>query len=696
MRARDLIRHLTVALPLLALAACAEPQPATSPTEPAAPASSPTAANVAARAAPPKASDAPSGRFDALSRLELNRIAAELDLPLFWVDDANGSGAVDPDEVTMLLGATKPASGWAEGGRFTPAFVAAYDTMRHAKEAAGKPNLPDAEKRRRAAVRAELAQGRPSLVRSDFRGASAEDRAIVEHVLKAAEIVERIYGKQRGADGLAAQILEDDTASRALFRRNQGPWCEAPLTEKNPDCNALASRPPKLSGLYPASLQRDPKFCEALEARKDQQALLGPFTAVIEDGGALKASPYNVVYQPEMTAVARELGAAAAAITSPGEAPFKAYLDAASKAFMTNEWGPADEAWAKMSVNNSRYYLRVAPDEVYFETCNHKAGFHVSFAHINQASLTWQKKLEPVKTEMEATLAKLAGAPYRPRNVTFHLPDFIDIIITAGDSRSALGATIGQSLPNFGRVANEGRGRTVAMANLYTDKDSDAAIAEQAGTLFCPGALPAGALANDLSMMTTVFHEAAHNLGPAHDYKAFGKDDRAAFGGPLASTLEELKAQQSAMFLTDWLSGKGIIDAETAKKAHARDVVWAFGHISEGMTTADGGPKSYSQLASIQVGFLLKAGAMSFQADKTAANGKDKGCFDLALDKFPAAVLDLEKQVLGIKARGDKAAALRLKDEFVDQDNAWKKLRTIIEERWLRTPKASFVYAVDL
>jgi hypothetical protein len=702
MRALAVTRPLALALPLLAFASCAEPPPATSPvvlttSQTGAPAAV-SAAPQTTSAAPQTASVAPSGHFDALSRLELNRTAAQLDLPLFWVDDTNGSGAVDPDEITALRGAPKPAAGWVEGGRFTPAFVVAYDTMRHAKEAADmdKPSLPDAEKRRRAAVRAELAQGRPSLVRSDFRGASAEDRAIVEHVLNAAEIIERIYGKQRATGDLAAQILEDDTASRALFRRNQGPWCEAPLTEKNPDCNALAARPPRISGMYPASLQRDPKFCEALEARKGQKALLDPFTVVIEDGGALKASPYNVVYQAEMTAVARELGAAAAAVTSPGEAPFKAYLQAASKAFTTNDWASADEAWAKMSVNNSRYYLRAAPDEVYFEPCNHKAGFHMSFARINQASLAWQKKLEPVKTEMETKLAKLAGAPYRPRNVTFHLPDFIDIILTAGDSRSALGATIGQSLPNFGRVASEGRGRTVAMANLYTDKDSEAALAEQVRSVFCPGALPQGALASDIAMMTTVLHEAAHNLGPAHGYKAFGKDDLAAFGGPLASTLEELKAQQSAMFLTDWLAGKGIIDAETAKKAHARDVTWAFGHISDGMTTANGAPKPYSQLASIQVGFLFKASAMSFQADKMAANGKDKGCFDLALDKFPAAVVELEKQVLGIKARGDKAAALRLKDEFVDQDNEWKKLRAVIAERWLRTPKASFVYAVDL
>ena len=40
-----------------------------------------------------------------------------------------------------------------------------------------------------------------------------------------------------------------------------------------------------------------------------------------------------------------------------------------------------------------------------------------------------------------------------------------------------------------------------------------------------------------------MLHEAAHNLGPAHEYKVKGKTDDQVFGGPLASTLEELKAQ---------------------------------------------------------------------------------------------------------------------------------------------------------
>ena len=48
-------------------------------------------------------------------------------------------------------------------------------------------------------------------------------------------------------------------------------------------------------------------------------------------------------------------------------------------------------------------------------------------------------------------------AMYAARKVAFNFPDFIEIVLNAGDSRSALGAVMGQSLPNWGKVAQENR-----------------------------------------------------------------------------------------------------------------------------------------------------------------------------------------------------------------------------------------------
>jgi hypothetical protein len=317
----------------------------------------------------------------------------------------------------------------------------------------------------------------------------------------------------------------------------------------------------------------------------------------------------------------------------------------------------------------------------------------MTFARINQESLVWQTKLGPVKSDMEAALARLAGPPYLARSVGFELPDFIDIVLNAGDSRSALGATVGQSLPNWGPVAESG-GRTVAMTNLYTDPDSEATLLEQASSLLCQATMDRFDPAPRHLTLSTVLHEAAHNLGPAHEYRVDGKTDDQVFGGPLASTLEELKSQTAGLYFADWLVERGLLDAADAERTHIRDVIWAFGHIAQGMVTADGKPKPYSQLAAIQMGFFNANGVLPWKPDQKAANGADLGCFDVDIAKWQPAQDELARIVLGVKARGDRALAEKTRDQWVSDGTAWAERRKLIQQRWLRAPKASFVYSI--
>ena len=560
---------------------------------------------------------APKGtKFATVPRLQFNQQAVRLAEPLFWVSDANDNGALDPDELAVTWGPDEASlRTYVKGESFSPDFAAAYARIARPASFAG---LSAAETSRRKAVVAELDQGRPTLVLTELT--APRDVQLVGHLEKAARIIERLFAKQTGAFGLADRIPADDTASRALFFRNQGPFCEAPKTENDPDCNALAPRPRNISGLYPASIQADGSFCMVLEKRADAQTLFDQFSVVRHKAGGrakgdpgtdeLVAIPYTVAFADDMKAVSSELRAAAAVVAGdPAETAFKAYLEAAAQAFLDNSWFKADVAWKAMSATNSKWYLRVAPDEVYAEPCSRKANFHMTFARINQESLDWQRRLEPVKDDMEAAMASLAGPPYQARKVGFALPDFIDIVLNAGDSRSALGATIGQSLPNWGPVAESG-GRTVAMTNLYTDPDSEAASIEQARALLCK--TTADRVDPDVRFMTlsTVLHEAAHNLGPSHEYRANGLTDDQAFGGPLASTMEELKAQTAALYYSDWLAARGVLSKEDAQSVHVRDVLWSFGHIAQGMLDTRGNPKPYSQLPAIQMGFLNQRGVL--------------------------------------------------------------------------------------
>ncbi|HTR51572.1 MAG TPA: hypothetical protein VMJ10_12740 [Kofleriaceae bacterium] len=622
--------------------------------------------------APPPA--ATPGKYDQVSREDFNKFAVRLNLPIYWIADANHDNAVQPAEVAPLLFYPTASISLADA---YPKIVAAS-------------KAPPATEPRIALVDRDLDASRAALVRTDLAGATPEDRELVAHMLEVAHHIDTIYAHQNGAAALASQ-LPGDPDSASLFRRNLGPKCVMPGTEKDPKCSAIPGAPKPVVDVYPADMQKSDGFCKELESRPDANALLGPFTAVIDVGGKLAAQLYSDTYKDEMTAVAKELDAAADALKSPSSQTLATYLHAAAKSFTTDVWLPADEAWAKMNVDNSAWYVRVGPDEVYWDPCSHKAGFHLTLAMIDHGSKVWQDKLVPVQQEMEAAVAARAGAPYAARKVTFHLPDFIDIVINAGNDRQPSGATIGESLPNWGPVANEGRGRTVAMVNLFKDPDSLATRHAEAASLLDDAAMKAYRDSPEPGLLATILHEATHNLGPAHEYKVGGKTDTEIFGGEVASVLEELKAQTGALFLVELLRGKGIISDELARQTYTDCIVWAFGQVAQGMYTTSKKRKTYSNLAAVQLGFLLEHGALSWDDHAAAANGTDHGAFAIHLDKMPAAADELMKLVAGIKARGDKAAADALLAKYVDGEVVPQKT---ISERFARFPRASFVYSI--
>jgi hypothetical protein len=626
---------------------------------------------------PREAPVAKAAQFDQLARADFNRLAVRQNLPIFWAADRNHDTVVQPDEIVPLLFYPGPAVSLAEA---YPKLIAAAK--------APPPSDP-----RLALVQRDLDAGRPSLVLTDLSHASKADQELAGRMMAVAALIDEIYATQNGAAALAGKV-PPDPESISLFRRNRGPRCVGAATEKEPLCSAIPGAPKPVVDVYPASLQSSDTFCKDLEARPDAKRLLGPFTVVREQAEKLVAVPYSEAYRRQVEDIATQLNGAADTMKDAGEQALAAYLRAAAKSFTTNDWLPADEAWAKMNVGNSSWFVRVGPDEVYWEPCSHKAGFHLTFAKIDQGSKDWQRKLVPVQQDMEQAIAERAGSPYKARQVTFHLPDFIDIVINAGDDRAPLGATIGQSLPNWGPVANEGRGRTIAMVNLYADPDSLAARHAQAASLLDAATMQQYADSPEPGRLNTILHEATHNLGPAHEYKVNGKVDGEVFGGPIASMLEELKAQTGALFLVELLRGKGLVSDELARQAYTDAVVWAFGHISQGMYTGSGQRKTYGNVAAIQIGLLIDRGVLTWDEGAAAANQTDHGAFAIHLDHMPAAADELMKLVAGIKARGDKKAAQALIDKYVDASTVVPHAK--IAERFLRVPKASFVYSIEL
>ena len=275
------------------------------------------------------------------------------------------------------------------------------------------------------------------------------------------------------------------------------------------------------------------------------------------------------------------------------------------------------------------------------------------------------------------------------------MPDFIAIILNAGDARLPLGALVGQSLPNWGKVATEGRGRTVVMSNLYTDPDSQAIDKARGDALLSSEAMQAYTREKRLGLLDIILHEATHNLGPHSDYAVDGKKPDDIFGGVKATILEELKAQTGALYYVALLREKGVLGEEDANKVYNHAIRWAFGHISRGMTDDAGRPKPYSQVAAIHIVTLVRAGAMTWEEGRPAANGTDNGRFAVEYAKIPQAMKKLMQQTGRLKATGNVEGAKKLIASCLQGSGFASLHADVISERIRRYPKASFVYGVE-
>lgn len=606
----------------------------------------------------------------ALPRSDFNRLAAQTGVPLFWLPVEQDTATLRPGDLAGVGDAE--LTRFVADGKFTAEFGHAYKFL--------------VEERRREAVRRELDQGRPNLILSDFRSAPASERELVRRIAAAGRIIDELYAVQKGGRRWLASLIPGDAASLALYERNHGPWCEAPATQSDPFCSAVPSFPARKSDAYPERLAQDGAMCDELKARGDGKGLLDPFTVVREENGKLVAVPLVKAYGPQMALVAAELRGAAAA-QGDDEAALRSYLFAAADGFETGSWAEADEAWSRMNGRNSKWYLRVAPDEVEFDPCQEKAGFHVSFARIDAASLSWQDKLTPLRQEMEDSLAALTGGAYKARPVAFALPDFIEIVLNSGDSKPPLGATVGQSLPNWGKVAEENRRRTVVMTNLFEDADSKKTARQKAGELLDAKALESYSSDKDAGLIGTILHEATHNLGPHSDSRIKGRTAAEVFGGRLEGVLEELKAQTGALWYVELLRRKGLVSDRLAREIYTHELAWCFSHISNGMTTDGGAPKPYSQLAAVQIGGFVKAGVLEW---KEGPDGVERFTVDFA--KLPGAVESLMAKVIRIKATGDVEGAKALVGGFVSGPDASLMRLDTVQARLRKYPKESYSY----
>ena len=582
----------------------------------------------------------------ALSQDDFNRLTQinPERTPFTWEIDANSNQRVDPNEVIIRDGFKKKS--YVKRNEFTEQFKSAYLTL--------------VEFKRREVVERSLAEANDVRVPVDFSSVRPEEKEMIKHIMAASKLIDALYLEQTGAAKLLQQMESLKTMhpeSYALFERNRGPWCEAPETASDPFCNAHPNFPKNEPGVYPEGLIIDEDFCASLEGD-----VASPMT-IVKDGAdsIYQAIPYHVAYQGYVEAIAIELEAAAESIKNvEDEKLLNQYLLAAAESFRTDEWLPSDRLWVSMNGSNSKYALRIAPDESYWEPCQGKAGYELWFGRINTDAVEAAQKFDSIKYDLEDQIASLTPY-YDARDIELEVPSFVELALVTGDGDHPRGGMLGQALPNW--TYKETGFRSNIFLGIGRNPEAREMLHKKASLLLDPDTMNYFSTDDFHGDMNVAGHELTHCLGPGlacaivnpetgepvlnEDGTPMTIKDK--IGGRKALGLEEFKAETGNIFLIGYFLERGLITEEEAKQRYVRQLMWALKKIS-GLASSDNTMSTYTNIAAKQVNWLMDEGAIWY------IDGK----FHINFERYHEAITKLLALVLKAKTTGDESAINQL------------------------------------
>ena len=599
--------------------------------------------------------------------------------PFTWEIDANGNKLIDPSEIIIRDGYKQKT--YVKRNEFTEQFKSAYLTL--------------VELKRREVVEKSLAEANNVRVDVDFSDVRPEEQAMIKHIIKVSKLIDALYLEQTGAAKFLPQMESLKTMhpeSYALFERNHGPFCEAPETASDPFCNAHPAFPKNEPAIYPAGLLIDENFCATLEGDA-----AGPMTVIKDSASSVfEAVPYHVAYQSHIEAIACELEAAAETIKNvEDEQVMYQYLLATAESFRTDEWLPSDRLWVSMNGNNSKYALRVAPDESYWEPCQSKAGYELWFGRINTDALEVAQKFDDIKYDLENQLASLSPY-YDARDIELDVPCFVELALVTGDADHSRGGMLGQALPNW--TYEETGFRSNVFLGIGRNPEAREMSRKKANLLLDPDTMQYFTT-NDLTGdMNVAGHELTHCLGPAlacpvmnpeTGEPVFNEDGtpktiKDMIGGRKALALEEFKAEAGNVFLIGYFLERGLITEEEARQRYVNQLMWALKKIS-GLASSDSTVSIYNNMAATEVNWLIKEGAIWY------VDGK----FHINFERYHTAITKLLSLILKAKLTGDEEAINQVLPSIEPGSPVFENTQAAeIAERLRGFPGMSYTYDV--
>jgi hypothetical protein len=496
-----------------------------------------------------------------------------------------------------------------------------------APAAAAKPDPLAA----RAAER--LATYAPVQLTADLTPLTAKERAMLTHLVRAAEVMDGLFWQQAYGDKQALLASLADPAQRPFAELNYGPW-----DRLDGDAPFVAGVGPKPQGanFYPADMTKEEFEAAELPGKADQYSLVRRDAA-----GALIVVPYHQAFAAELTTAAGHLREAAALAEDAG---LKRYLELRADALLSGEYRESDRAWLDMKKN--RLDVVIGPIENYEDKLY---GYRTAFeAYVLIKDLAWSERLAKYARYLPELQKGLPVPPEYRREMPGTNSDLnaYDVVYYAGDSNAG-SKTIAINLPNDEQVTLEKGSRRLQLKNAMRAK-FDKILAPIADELIVPE--QRAQVRFEAFFANVMFHEVAHGLGVKNLVAGKGTAREAlkeSYGA-----LEEGKADILGLYMITRLKQKGELTETELMDHYVTFLAGFFRSVRFGATSAHGRANMF------QFNFLQAQGAFT----RDPASGKYK----VDAERFGKAAEALAARLLKTQGDGDYEGAKRmLADEAV-------------------------------
>ncbi len=244
---------------------------------------------------------------------------------------------------------------------------------------------------------------------------------------------------------------------------------------------------------------------------------------------------------------------------------------------------------------------------------------------------------------------------------------FVDVACWTGDYVTGPMTTIAQSLPN-----DEWVGKNVGTVNMVYG-NTGRAVHSISGTMIANEFLPKSAVEAlgekifDAGQLHSALHEIGHTTGRQDpDHPGEPRDYLEAE----YSALEETRAELFGMWAAERIGEAGIVEPAMVQASH-------YSMLLSMITSLKFEPnQAHTQARTMMWHYFDERGAITRQEE----DGRIR--FGLDFDKLGQVIEDMLRTVANIKAAGDKAAAMALKEKYCYTD----PLKPEIEERTKQAP----------